>query len=261
MNVSSNNFENKQFLTLVIPILNEGVRIIPVLSTLFLTTNIPLSILIVYDFDNDTTLPIIKDLSKTFPNIRTVKNKYQKLNGAIRTGFEECNSDIVGVWLAYHVDPFGLIDNMYDLISNHECVLVSGNRFNSVKRVSRGPIIKKLLSRTANFILNRLIGIPLGDITTSIKMFRLSFIRSHPIETTVAGGWALSTELAVKAAIDGEKLGDIEFKPENVNLIHGVTNFKVLKYLRHYFRWLMIGFQNREIIKKNYYKGKNFVCK
>lgn len=248
-------------LTLVMPILNEGVRIIPVISTLFLTTKIQLLIIIVYDYDNDPTLQVIEDIKSQYPNIKTVKNEHKKLIGAIITGFKYCESDVVGIWLAYHVDPFGLLNDMYDLVKNHDCILVSGNRFNKIKRVSRGNAIKKLMSRAANFVLNRFIGVPLGDITTSIKLYRKSFLDNHPIDTTIAGGWALSIELTIKAAIEGCKLGDIEFKPENINLIQGVTNFKALKHLNQYFKWLYLGFINRAIIRRNYINPDNFICR
>jgi len=246
-------------LTLIMPVLNEGVRIIPVVSTLFLTAKVPLNLLVVYDRDDDPTLPVLKSLQEIFPNIRTIKNEHSKLIGAILTGFAKADTNVAGIWLSYHVDPYGLFNIMYDMIASQDCDIVSGNRFNKVKRVSRGNAIKKLMSRTANFILNRLIGIPMGDITTSIKLYKKSFIDAHPIKTTVAGGWALSTELTIKAAIEGCKLGDLEFSAMNINLIEGVTNFKVLKHLNQYFKWLLLGVVHRKKIRKNYKNNFNII--
>jgi glycosyltransferase involved in cell wall biosynthesis len=244
--------ENKPCFSLIMPILNEGNRIIPTIATLGLTINYPFELIIIYDKDTDITLPVIRELKKQFNFIRLKQNEDKRVIGAIKTGFENATTEIVGIWLPYHVDPFGLINQMYEKIINENCVLVSGNRFNKIKRISRGNPLKKILSRAGNYFLNRLIGIPLGDITTSIKLYQLDFIKNTPIETEISGGWSLNTELAVKAAIKGVKLGEIEFLPENTNIINGVSNFKVFKQLDYYLKWLFLGYQNRKLIKKNY---------
>ena len=244
--------ENKPCFSLIMPILNEGNRIIPTIATLGLTIKYPFELIIIYDKDTDITLPVIRELKKQFNFIRLKQNEDKRVIGAIKTGFENAKTEIVGIWLPYHVDPFGLINQMYEKIINENCVLVSGNRFNKIKRISRGNPLKKILSRAGNYFLNRLIGIPLGDITTSIKLYQLDFIKNTPIETEISGGWSLNTELAVKAAIKGVKLGEIEFLPENTNIINGVSNFKVFKQLDYYLKWLFLGYQNRKLIKKNY---------
>ena len=49
-----------------------------------------------------------------------------------------------------------------------------------------------------------------------------------------------------------DKFGEIEFLPENTNIINGITNFKVFGQLNSYLKWLYLGFRNRKIIKNNY---------
>ncbi len=234
------------------PILNDGARVIPAICTLAFTVNYSFELIVVYDLDDDTTLPFLKVLQNKFDFIRLEKNTGKRVIGALQTGFDAAKSEIVGIWLPYHVDPFGLINKMYEKMVHENCVVVSGNRFNKVKRISRGSTLKKLLSRGGNYLLNRFIGIPFGDITTSIKLYRIDFIKNTPIETKISGGWSFNTELAVKAAIKGVKLGEVEFLPENTNIITGVSNFKVFKQLDYYLKWLLLGFKNRKIITKNY---------
>jgi len=245
------NHAGKSKLSLVMPVLNEGVRVIPAITTLAYTVKVPMEIIIVYDTDNNSTVDVIRDLQLFFPNLKLVKNLGQGVINAIRTGFDSCESDILGIWVSYHVDPFGVINQMYELAEGG-CDFVSGNRFNKIKRVARGNSVKKLLSRTGNFLLNRLIGIPLGDITTNIKIYKKSILKEIPLETKASGAWALITELTVKAAVKGYELADVEFLPQNVNLIHGISNFKVFKHLDQYVKWLYFGFKNRKIIKRNY---------
>jgi len=148
------------------------------------------------------------------------------------------------------VDPYGMLNKMYDLILSG-CDVVSANRFMKVKRYNRGGLIKKILSRGGNFILWKLVGSPFGDTTTSIKMYRKSFLLKYPIETERAGGWALSLELAIKASMYGYKLGELVLTPLNINLIQGLSNFKVFKFLPHYFKWVLFGLRNRRKISEN----------
>lgn len=238
-------------LSLVMPVLNEGVRVIPAIATLAYTVKVPLELVVVYDTENNPTVAVIKELQCYFPKIKLVKNLAKGVIKAIETGFDDCESDLVGIWVSYHVDPFGVVNQMYELVAQG-MDFVSGNRFNKIKRVSRGNPIKKLLSRTGNYVLNRLIGIPLGDITTNIKLYKKSVLKQIPIETKTSGAWAMITELTVKAAIKGYKLAEVEFLPDNVNLIHGISNFRVFKHLDQYVKWLWLGIKNRKIIKNNY---------
>jgi dolichol-phosphate mannosyltransferase len=251
MNYNALNQREKSKLSIVMPVYNEGVRVIPVVTTLAFTIKFPFELVVVYDSEDDPTIKVLQGFSDLFPAIKLVKNENPGVIGAVKTGFDNSESEYSLVWVSYAVDPFGLVNEMYKLAEGG-CDLVSGNRFNKIKRVSRGTPIKKILSRGGNYLLNRLIGIPLGDITTSCKLYSKKFLKENPIETKTAGGWALSTELAVKAAIKGYKLGDVEFLPQNVNLIQGISNFKVFIQIDQYLKWLLLGFKNRKIIKKNY---------
>lgn len=244
----------KSELSIVMPVYYEGVRVIPVVTTLAFTIKVPFELVVVYDSDNDSTVSVLQDIRPQFPRIKMVRNIGGGVINAVKTGFSNSESDFICVWVSYAVDPYGVINEMYEVaLKGYD--LVSGNRFNKISRISRGNPVKKILSRGGNYLLNRLIGIPLGDVTTSSKLYRKSFLKENPIETQTSGGWALSTELAVKAAVKGYKLAEVEFLPQNVNLILGISNFKVFKHLDQYIKWLWYGFRHRKIIKKNYGKA------
>lgn len=246
-------------LTLVMPVHHEGVRIIPAITTLAYTVKVPLKLLIVYDSPEDPTYGVVESLRPAFPGITPVLNTRKGAIGAIRTGFEANTSEVVGIWVSYHVDPYGLVNRMHELATSGGCLLVSGNRFNRLRRFSRGSLVKKLLSRAGNYVLNRIIGMPIGDITTSLKLYRKEFLDANPIETSESGGWALSTELAVKAAIAGVRLGEVEFKPENTSIINGVSNFRVFGQLDQYLKWLGMGWRSRKRIAENYRRQGSIV--
>jgi hypothetical protein len=90
---------------------------------------------------------------------------------------------------------------------------------------------------------------PISDITTSIKVYRKTMLDNIEIETVVDGGWAVNSELAIKAAIGGYHMDEIHLEKKNMTLVNGLTNFKVLKQLPTYFQWLFMGWKNRKLIK------------
>jgi glycosyltransferase involved in cell wall biosynthesis len=241
----------KKKLTLIMPVYNEGDAVIPVISTLFLTVQYPLKIFVVHDSPDDITVPTVKKLQKYFNDLYLVRNDMGRgVLNAIKTGFKNADTTYVGVWVAYHLDPFGILNKMIEKLENG-CDLVSANRFTVDNSRARGNTIKKLFSYGGNILLNKIIGMPISDITTSIKVYRKSMLDSLEIETVVNGGWAVNSELAIKAAIKGYHLDEIDLEKKNITLVHGLTNFKVLKQLPTYFHWLYLGWKNRKVIKSH----------
>ena len=83
--------------SIVIPVYNEAENIIETLTNIENKLLFAHEILIVYDMDNDNTLPVVK----SFPpqercQIRLLKNKYRSgaLN-AVKTGFEEADGEMI----------------------------------------------------------------------------------------------------------------------------------------------------------------------
>jgi len=242
--------DGEKILTLVMPVHNEGDAVIPAVTTMFFAVRYPFKLIAVYDSDSDKTIAVLNRLKQKFDDIYPVRNQWEQggVVNAIRTGFNSADTPYVGIWLAYHVDPFGVVNSMVEKMeSGYD--LVSATRFTRDTNRARGNTLKRLLSSWGNRVLDRLIGMPITDVTTSLKIYRKSLLNSIPIETVINGGWALSAELAIKAAIQGYRLAEVPLERKNVNLIHGLTNFKVFKQLPEYFRWLYLGWNNRKIIR------------
>jgi glycosyltransferase involved in cell wall biosynthesis len=243
--------KNEEILTLIMPVYNEGDAVIPVIATLLLTVTYPLKIIVVYDSPDDATVKTVQKLRAVFPDVYLLKNEWNRgVLNAIKTGFKNAHTLYVGVWVAYHLDPFGIINKMVDKLEQG-CDLVSANRFTVNNQRARGNTLKKQFSLIGNLVLKNIIGMPISDVTTSIKVYRKTMLDSLKIETVVNGGWAVNTELAIKAAINGYRIDEIPLEKKNITLVHGLTNFKVLKQLPTYFHWLFVGWKNRKIIKSN----------
>lgn len=250
MSNESRKTDNK-ILTIVFPVYNEGDAVIPVIATLFLTVKFPFKVFVVYDSSDDRTLETVKKLQNYFDDLHPLQNEWkQGVLNAIKTGFRHADTPYVGIWVSYHVDPFGILNQMVEKLENG-FDLVSANRFTVDSKRARGNRLKKLLSYYGNVILNKIIGMPISDVTTSTKVYRKSLLDSIEIETSAGGGWAINAELAIKAAIKGYRLAEIPLESKNINLIHGLSKFRTLKQLPEYFRWLYLGWKNRKLIKSH----------
>jgi len=84
--------ENSYSVDLVIPVYNEGKGIKQVLNLLDTCVKTRFRVLICYDFEEDTTLEVVKNMNVSYP-IVFIKNKGTGPHSAILTGFEESNAE------------------------------------------------------------------------------------------------------------------------------------------------------------------------
>ena len=77
-------------LSVVIPVYNEPKNIPLAVKALAQSIRVPYEILAVYDFDADTTVPVLRELARTHPELRAVRNNIARgPSGALRAGFAE----------------------------------------------------------------------------------------------------------------------------------------------------------------------------
>lgn len=162
--------KSKKMLTLILPVYNEGDAVIPVIATLFLTVRYPFKILVIYDSPDDIAIKTVEKLQPFFPDLFLVQNESKKgVLNAIKTGFKQSDTPYVGIWVAYHLDPFGIANVMIEKLEEGYD-LVSVNRFTVESQRARGNYVKKFMSNMGNLVLNRIMGMPISDVTTSIKV-------------------------------------------------------------------------------------------
>ena len=75
-------------LDIVIPVYNEGENIKDLLYVFNKEIKTPFRVLICYDFEEDNTLPVIKNLKDLGFEIKLVKNRGNGVHAAIMTGFD-----------------------------------------------------------------------------------------------------------------------------------------------------------------------------
>ncbi len=220
---------------IVIPVYNEGENIKETFCEIKSKVEIPHRIFVVYDFDDDNTLPAVRDLMKDNDNIHLVKNKFGRgVLNAIKTGFESIGDGPVVVVMADLSDDLGKINVMLEKI-NEGCDLVCGSRYMKGGGQIGGPLFKKLLSRIAGISLYHLAGIPVHDITNSFKMYTKRVLDDIKIESN--GGFELGMEIVIKAFVKGYKITEVPSLWRDRTA--GKSKFRLWKWLPKYIRWYL----------------------
>ena len=224
-------------LDIVIPVYNEALNIERCLNELALKVKVPFKVLVVYDFDEDNTLPVIKNIKNGYNfSISLIKNNIGKgpLN-AIKAGLNASNGDAVLVSMADLSDDIKIVDDMYRLLINGADI-VCGSRYMKGGRQIGGPFIKKNMSKIAGLSLYYLVGIPTHDATNSFKMYSRKIIDNLKIESDK--GFVLGLEYTVKAFLKGYIIKEIP--TVWMDREAGKSRFKIMAWLLSYLKWYFI---------------------
>jgi dolichol-phosphate mannosyltransferase len=83
-------------LSIVMPVFKEGEAVEPVLRAMTAAVSAPHEILVVYDFDEDPTVPVIERLSAELPTVRGLRNDIGRgVLNAMRAGIAASNGRYV----------------------------------------------------------------------------------------------------------------------------------------------------------------------
>jgi dolichol-phosphate mannosyltransferase len=227
-------------LSAVCPVYDEGANIGSLLERLAREILVPMELIVVYDRDDDDTLPVLSQLRPPF-TVRSVKNRFGRgaLN-AIKTGFAEARGEATLVVMADLSDDLRAVAAMFDLIHQGYDV-VCGSRYMPGGRQIGGPVLKGLLSRAAGISLHWLAGVPTRDVTNSFKMYRTAFLRSLTFESS--GGFEIGMEAVVKAYVGGGRIAEV---PSTwTDRVAGQSRFRLWTWLPKYLRWYLYAFRGR----------------
>jgi dolichol-phosphate mannosyltransferase len=228
-------------LSIVLPVYNEGDAVEPVLRTLAAGVRTPHELVVVYDFDGDTTVPVIQRLSVEIPGLRGLRNDLGRgVLNAMKAGIAGTSAPYVLISMADGSDEPHIVDPMVAL-ANAGADVVSASRYMPGGRQIGGPLLKRLLSRAAGLSLHHVAGVATHDPTNNFKLYRRSFLEATPIESSA--GFELALELTVKAAIAGRPIAELPTTWRDRTA--GQSNFKMRKWLPHYLRWYVAALRAR----------------
>jgi glycosyltransferase involved in cell wall biosynthesis len=233
-------------LDIVVPVYNEGKNIRSLFGEIG-KVEVEKSVVLVYDFEGDDTVPAVLELQGAcgFP-VRIVRNAYG--NGAlnaIKTGLFASDNEACVVLMADLSDSIGIIPDMLSKIREGYDV-VCGSRYMAGGSYVGGNMLKKLLSMAAGLSLRVLAGVPTHDITNSFKMYSRNLLNNVLIEST--GGFELGMEIVVKAYCSGCRITELPSRWRD--RAEGESRFKLREWLPHYLHWYWYCLKNSRKAKK-----------
>ena len=158
-------------LSIVMPVFKEGEAVEPVLRAMTAGVATPHEIFVVYDFDEDPTVPVIDRLAAELPTIHGLRNDLGRgVLNAMKAGIAASSGAFVLISMSDGSDEPHVVDPMV--------ALAARGRTSSPPAVharwasARGPPLKRLMSRTAGLTLHWFAGVPTHDPTNNFKLYR-----------------------------------------------------------------------------------------
>lgn len=228
-------------LAIVLPVYNEGEAVEPVLRAMSAGVATPHELVVVYDFDADTTVPVIARLALEIPGLRGLRNDLGRgVLNAMKAGISGTTAQYVLISMADGSDEPHIVDSMVALARDGADV-VAASRYMPGGHQVGGPPLKRLMSRTAGLTLHWFARVPTRDATNNFKLYSRRFLDAVTIESSA--GFELALELTVKAALDGRRIAEVPTTWRDRTA--GTSNFKLRKWIPHYLHWYLAAFRGR----------------
>lgn len=229
-------------LSVVIPVYNEGENVVPTLRGIVERTRTrPLEVLVVHDFDEDTTVPVVKRLQAEIPELRLHKNTLGRgVLNAMKSGLRAARGPFVLITMGDGSDDPSDVDAMYALAQAGADV-VAGSRYMRGGRQVGGPLLKRTLSRAAGLSLHWFGGLPVHDATSNFRLYSKRLINQVVIESV--GGFELGLELTVKAYRLRMPIAEVPTTWRDRTA--GTSRFQLWQWLPRYLHWYWFGMAGR----------------
>ena len=208
-------------LTIIIPTFKEEANIAAIIreaDTVFSKNAINGEILVVDDNSPDRTIPIVRELQQTKPNVRLVVRKNDPgLSQSVVEGFRKAQSDILLVIDADLSHPPSHIPRMLAEIRAGNDIVI-GSRYMKGGGIQKWPLKRRIISLGATF-LGRLLFPEIHDPVSGFFAVKKSVVEGAPLkprgykillEVLGKGHWKTAKEIPfefVDRAVGSSKLG------------------------------------------------------
>ncbi len=227
-------------LSIVLPVHNEAENVASVLRGLTRAVRTSHEILVVYDFDEDSTVPVVRALQSDLPHVRLQRNSRGRgVLNAMRAGIDAARGELVLISMADGSDEPEVVDRMVELARGGADV-VAASRYVPGGRQLGGPRLKGSLSRAAGLSLHLLAGLTIHDATSNFRLYRRPFLESVTIQSRAGFELALELELTVKAHRAGFWLAEVPTTWRDRSA--GTSGFQLRRWLPQYLRWYFLAF-------------------
>jgi hypothetical protein len=197
--------------------------------------------MVIYDFDEDTTVPSLVTYADKEARVRPLRNTYGRgPANAIRFGIDHAIAPVAVVTMADGSDDPRQIDDLARLV-DRGVVVAAASRYMPGGQQVGGPMVKRVLSRAAGRSLSLLTRIGTRDATNSFKAYSTGFVRNVGIDSR--SGFEIGLELTAKARRLGLPVAEIPTIWLDRAL--GESNFDLARWLPEYLQWYRFAFGRR----------------
>lgn len=193
-------------LTVVVPVYNEGANLGRWYSEAAPHLPPGSTVRVIYDFDEDDTLPIVRELQARGAPLQLVKNEGRGALGAIVTGLRAATLGPVLVSMADLSDDFSVLPRMV-LEYRAGADVVVASRYMPGGRQLGGPWLKGQLARWGGRSLKWIAGFPVSDATNSYRLYDAALVARTPLEST--RGFSIGFEITLKAWMSGARIAEV----------------------------------------------------
>jgi glycosyltransferase involved in cell wall biosynthesis len=233
-------------LHIVVPVYNEADNIGPTLEEIRRHVEPPYEVVIVYDFEEDNTLPAARAWQARHPEfpLRFLRNDLGRgAVNALKKGLGHFREGAVLVLMADLSDELSLVNQMHARLEAGDD-LVCASRYMKGGAQIGGPWLKGTLSRLAGLSLHWLTGLPTHDPTNSFKMYSAPMVASMTLESQ--GGFEIGLEIVVKCFAAGGRISELPTTWRDRSA--GQSRFRLWRWLPHYLRWYLYALKRRWLV-------------
>ena len=224
---------SSMILSLIVPVYNEHESFPRLISEVERHVPQPFRMLVVYDFEEDSTVPLAREYQANRSWLELVHNDLGRgPANAIRAGFAAVAQGPALVVMADLSDDLADIPQMLaEYNAGHR--IVCGSRYMRDGQQIGGPRLKRLMSHTAGVSLYWLARFPTHDATNNFRLYDAGLVNELGI--TSQRGFDIALELTAKAFARGERITEI---PTTwTDRAAGESNFQMWKWLPGYLKW------------------------
>jgi dolichol-phosphate mannosyltransferase len=232
-------------LSIIIPVYNEPENIRLAITALRKNVAVEHEILVVYDYEGDTTVPVLRDLSKQCPQLRMIQNTVCRgPSGALRTGFSHARAPAILVTMADLCDDTSQIPVLLELLKTR-ADLVAPSRYCPGGEQQLRDSLKVRAPRLAGWLIHQLTGLPTRDPTNSFKLYSAAMLRDMALTSTIS--FSVTLEIVAKAHCLGYRIAEVPTTWRDRQ--HGKTNFRLGRSLVAYLPWLCLALLRGRVIR------------
>ncbi len=225
-------------LSVVIPAYNEGESVVRCLDRVFEGVTLPCEVLVVYDTPEDTTVPYLDKYARVDSRLVPILNRYGKGPAdAIRYGIDHARAPVIVVTMADGSDDAEQIDALAKLVERG-VVVAAASRYSRGGQQVGVVTPKRMFSKLAGLSLHWFARVGTHDATNSFKAYSRDFIREVSIQSDA--GFEMGIELVAKARRLRRPVAEIP--TIWLDREDGVSNFRMMAWLRRYVRWYLLAF-------------------